>query len=71
MLADLESLDATIIHFNPDYKVETIRFKELSLQGLGKSGTNELGCVEYSEASGGASEQPRYCPGNACYARIR
>ena len=27
MLADLESLDATIVQFNPDFKVETIRPK--------------------------------------------
>ncbi len=31
MLADLESLDATIIQFDPDFKVETT-------QGLGKRG---------------------------------
>jgi len=38
MLADLESLDATIIQFDPDFKVETIRPKAFRPPRTGPTG---------------------------------
>ncbi len=62
MVLDLESLDATILQFDPDYRIESIKAKAFRPpKDLEQSGPDVPDRAQHPSPSRRATYQPRYC----------
>ncbi len=63
LFSDLESLDATILQFDPSHRVEAIRPRSLRLPADWWKGADVAHRALYPAASRRAVDHARHCPG--------